>query len=157
PQGIKAHHLARKAVIYVRQSTGEQVRTNIGSTEYQRDQIRYALAWGWPPDRIETIETDLGLTGSAAGHRAGYQSLLQEIELGDVGASFMSDTARVGRDALEWFHFIERCRVYQVLIVVDGRIYDPNTRADRLTLQLLATVAEDDNFSRRDVLMNGRL
>jgi DNA invertase Pin-like site-specific DNA recombinase len=157
PIEIKAHHLARTAVVYVRQSTEEQVHTHTGSTEYQRQQRRYPEAWGWQPDAIEINERDLGLSGSAGSHRPGYQRLRSAIDRGDVGAIFLADMTRGGRDAAEWLLLLERCRAHQVLIVVDGKVYDVNDNAERLLAQLQATLAEYDNVTRRDTMMRGRL
>ena len=47
PAAIKPTHLARRAVVYVRQSTEEQVLHNTGSTQYQREMARLPLLWGW--------------------------------------------------------------------------------------------------------------
>ena len=121
---IKAHHLARKAVDYARQSSGEQVRSNTGSTDYQRGQIRHALAWGWSRDGLRSTMTDLGLSGAAAGAPSRIPRLLEEIERGEIGAIFLADMVRGGRNAAEWLRLLERCRVHEVLIVIDGRVYD---------------------------------
>src|SRR5512140_3665727 len=100
PHEIKASHLARKAVVYLRQSSDAQVMNNLGSTDAQRAQRRYAEAWGWSPDLIEMIDDDLGLSGAAASHRQGYQRLLKDIEAALVGAVFVSDESRLGRDTV---------------------------------------------------------
>lgn len=157
PQEIKARHLARKAVVYVRQSTDEQVLTNTGSTDYQRDQIRFPRAWGWPEELIETIEADLGLSGAAPSHRPGYQRLVREIECDQVGAMFLADLTRGGRDALEWFRLLSLCQAHDTLIVIDGKVYDPNNSGELLMARLLATLAEHDNLTRRETLQRGRL
>lgn len=157
PQDIRARHLARKAVIYVRQSTDGQVQTNTGSTGYQRDQIRFPRAWGWPEELIETIEADLGLSGAAPGHLPGYQRLVREIEGDLVGAIFLADLTRGGRDALEWFRLLSICQAHDTLIVIDGKVYDPNNSGELLIARMLATLAEHDNLTRRETLQRGRL
>jgi len=55
----------------MRQSTETQVLNDVGSTESQRNQRRYAEVWGWAADRIEVIDDDLDLSGTSPGHRAG--------------------------------------------------------------------------------------
>jgi DNA invertase Pin-like site-specific DNA recombinase len=157
PREITPRHLARKAVVYLRQSTDEQVQHNTGSTDYQRGQIRFPQAWGWAPERTEIIDDDLGLSGAAAGHRPGYQRLVAEIGRDEVGAVFLSDLSRGGRDASEWYQFLALCQRYGTLIVVDGRVYDPNDGGALLMTRLLATMAEHDNWMRRQTLQRGRL
>ena len=56
---IKTKHLGRKAIVYVRQSTEEQVRDNTGSTDYQRGQVRHAVESGWATHMIEVMQGDL--------------------------------------------------------------------------------------------------
>jgi DNA invertase Pin-like site-specific DNA recombinase len=157
PREITPRHLARKAVVYLRQSTDEQVQHNTGSTDYQRGQVRHPLAWGWPRERIEVVDDDLGLSGASAEHRLGYQRLVAEIGRDEVGAVFLSDMSRGGRDASEWFQFLALCQRYDTLIVVDGQVYDPNDPSGLLMTRLLATVAEHDNWIRRQTMQRGRL
>ena len=76
---IKTHpattpdHFRRLAVIYVRQSTEEQVRENTGSGDFQRGLNEVALSYGWPESHILIIEDDLGKSGSTIEDaRGGY-------------------------------------------------------------------------------------
>ena len=64
---ITPDHLRRLAIVYVRQSTEEQVRDNTGSTEYQRGLVEVARALGWEESQIQIIDEDLGRSGSSAG------------------------------------------------------------------------------------------
>ena len=57
---ITPDHLRRLAVIYIRQSTEEQVRENTGSTAFQRSLATVALSYGWPDSQIQIIDEDLG-------------------------------------------------------------------------------------------------
>ncbi len=52
PREIKAHHLARKAYVYIRQSTERQVLQNVGSTAYQRGQAEHARRGDGPTRRL---------------------------------------------------------------------------------------------------------
>lgn len=157
PQEITPRHLSRKAALYVRQSSDEQVQMNTGSTDYQRDQARYPLAWGWPPERVETIDCDLGLSGAAPDHRPGYQRLTREIAQDEIGAIFLADLTRGGRDAAEWFRLLTLCQTHDTLIVLDGQVYDPNNSGELLIARMLATLAEHENRMRRETLQRGRL
>lgn len=157
PPEIKARHLARKAAIYMRQSTKKQLDENTGSTDYQRDQVRYPRAWGWPDDLIEVIDGDLGLSGAAPGHRPAYNNLVSEIAADLIGALFLADLTRGGRDAEEWYRLLRLCQTHDTLIVVSGQVYDANNSADLLMTRLLATLAEHDNLTRRETMQRGRL
>ena len=59
---VQPHHLRRKAVIYIRQSTGHQVLTNRESQQLQYAMREQARHLGWPEERIEIVETDTGRT-----------------------------------------------------------------------------------------------
>jgi Recombinase len=72
---ITPDHLRRLAVIYIRQSTEEQVRDNTGSTDFQRSLAAVAQSFGWPDSLIEIIDEDLGRSGSSSERRTGWQRL----------------------------------------------------------------------------------
>lgn len=157
PREIKAHHLARLAVVYIRQSTQKQVDKNTGSTDFQRRLADYARALGWPEDRIDINDSDLGLSGAAAEHRPGYQRLLEGISRGDVGAVFLADMSRGGRNAADWLLLLDRCRTHHVLIILDRKVHDVTNSAERLITQVLATLSEYDNTTRRETMVRGRI
>jgi DNA invertase Pin-like site-specific DNA recombinase len=66
---ITPSHLARKAIIYIRQSTPQQVLTNQESLQLQYALHQRALELGWPAEAIETIDTDLGQSATTTQHR----------------------------------------------------------------------------------------
>jgi DNA invertase Pin-like site-specific DNA recombinase len=68
----------------VRQSTLRQVLENTESTERQYALRQRAVALGWPNERINVIDVDLGRSG-AEHDRAGFQQLVTEVILGRVG------------------------------------------------------------------------
>jgi len=156
PAAIMETHLVRRGIVYIRQSTKGQVLVNTGSTEYQRGQAGFLLSWGWPEAQVEVIDQDLGLSGTSAEHRSGYQRMLDAIEKGVAGIICVADVMRGGRDALEWYRLLDLCLVFDVLVAVDGRVYDPKDPSDLLTARLLATLGEHDNSTRRKTLMDGR-
>jgi DNA invertase Pin-like site-specific DNA recombinase len=63
---ISERHLARLAIIYIRQSSPHQVLSNQESLRLQYDLRRRALDLGWREEDIEVIDADLGLSGAAA-------------------------------------------------------------------------------------------
>jgi DNA invertase Pin-like site-specific DNA recombinase len=69
---IKPHHLERKAVLYVRQSSTHQVLHNRESSSLQyamRDQLT-VLGWS----NIEIIDDDLGISAAGTATRAGLRA-----------------------------------------------------------------------------------
>jgi len=81
PHQIADRHLRRRAVVYVRQSSPEQVRANIGSAAVQRDLVQRLAAWGWQSSMIDLLDDDLGITGSRAGARDGFNHLLERMQV----------------------------------------------------------------------------
>ena len=77
---ITHDHLARRAIIYIRQSSDHQVRENTGSTEYQRNLVAVAEAYGWQDSDIEVIDEDLGKSGSSSERRTGWQSVRRNVD-----------------------------------------------------------------------------
>ena len=82
---IKTHHLKRKALIYIRQSTLQQVQRHQESTRLQYGLVDKALLLGWPRCDIEVIDDDLGCSGSSVVGRQGFQRLVAEVGLDHVG------------------------------------------------------------------------
>lgn len=157
PAEVKATHIARKAVVYVRQSSQFQVLNNTGSTAAQRDQIHYALRWGWPKERIEIIDDDLGLSGTTSFNRPGYLRMVAEIRANLIGAVFFSDDSRVNRDSTEFSLLLRDCERHDVLLVSDGRVSDVRDPNQRLVKQISGNVVEYENCLRGAAFKRGRL
>ena len=81
---INHKHLSRLAIVYVRQSTQQQVLENRESRERQYALANYASELGWPSDRILIIDEDQGISGKSADNRPGFQRLLSEVSLKHV-------------------------------------------------------------------------
>jgi DNA invertase Pin-like site-specific DNA recombinase len=82
---VTPDHLRRLAVVYIRQSTERQVLEHTGSTDSQRNLTTVARSYGWPDSNIQTIDEDLGITGSSSEARTGWQRLQMMIAAGQVG------------------------------------------------------------------------
>src|SRR6516225_3652346 len=82
---VTTAHRAKLAYIYVRQSTAGQVRQHQESTELQYRLVDRAALFGWPKERIEVIDDDLGKSGTSSDSRGGFQRLIAEIGLGKAG------------------------------------------------------------------------
>src|SRR5216110_2833564 len=75
-QKINGQHLERLAVVYLRQSSARQVRENFRSTERQYGLAEEAVKLGWEPERVVTIDGDLGISGRDAHPREAYKELV---------------------------------------------------------------------------------
>ena len=73
---VTARHLARRAVIYIRQSTPQQVLGNQESLRLQYALRQRAQDLGWPASGIEVIDSDLGRSGATAMQREGFNGIM---------------------------------------------------------------------------------
>ena len=98
PGKVTASHRSRAAVIYVRQSTLVQVERNTESTARQYDLVHRARQLGWPREAIRVVDGDLGISGSVTGQRAGFEGMVAEVALGQVGIILALEASRLARD-----------------------------------------------------------
>src|SRR5450432_3088221 len=82
---VREAHLDKLAIVYVRQSSAQQVLENRESTARQYALADYAKVLGWPAERVIVIDEDQGQSGTRADNRSGYQRLLAEVTLDHVG------------------------------------------------------------------------
>ena len=102
-------HLRRKAVLSMRQSTGHQGLTNTESQQLQRAMREQAHHLGWPDERIEIVETDLGQSAQSTHRRSGYQALLADVALGQVGLVLSEESPRLSRHGTAWYPLLDLC------------------------------------------------
>src|SRR6516225_7928175 len=81
---IRPHHLQRKALLYVRQSSAHQVLRNRESRVLQYAMRDRLTALGW--SEIEVIDDDLGRSAAGSVQRAGFERMVAQVCLGKVGA-----------------------------------------------------------------------
>lgn len=153
---ITTSHLAKMAIVYVRQSSTRQVRENVESTQLQYALVRRAKAYGWSDAQIETIDDDLGLSGQTSEGRQGFQRLLAEISLGHVGIVMGIEMSRLARNCRDWHHLLELCGVFGALLGDADGIYNPREHNDRLLLGLKGTMSEAELHVLRGRLDAGR-
>lgn len=139
---ITIRHLERRALIYVRQSTPQQVLTHQESLRLQYALHQRAQELGWPASRIEIIDTDLGLSAAAASHRSGFQALVAQVTLGQVGIILSIDVTRLSRNCSDWYPLLDLCGFKQCLIGDRDGVYDPGTTNGRLLLGLKGQISE---------------
>src|SRR5262249_6183472 len=68
---IRPCHHQRQALVYVRQSTLQQVLEHKESTARQYALVEQAVALGWSRDQVEVIDEDQGQSGQSAVARQG--------------------------------------------------------------------------------------
>src|SRR5690348_2578340 len=156
-QQLTAHHLTRLACLYVRQSTLQQVLENTESTSRQYALRERALALGWAEERIVVIDQDLGHSGASTADRLGFQRLVAEVGLGQVGLVLGLEVSRLARNSSDWHHLLEICALTHTLILDEEGLYDPSTFNDRLLLGLKGTMSEAELFVLRARLQGGIL
>ena len=137
---IGAEHLARGAVVYVRQSTMTQVLGNLESQKRQYALVEAARATGFAD--VTVIDEDLGRSGSGLSLRPGFQRLVAEVCAGAVGAVYCLEASRLARNGRDWHHLIDLCALTGALIVDPEGVYDPRLMNDRLLLGLKGTMSE---------------
>jgi excisionase family DNA binding protein len=136
---ITPEHIAREAVVYVRQSTAVQVAHNLESQRRQYGLADRARQLGWA--NVEVIDDDLGRSG-AGGWRPGFEKLLAAICEGRVGAVLSLEASRLARNGRDWHTLLEFCGLVGTLIVDEDGVYDPASPNDRLLLGMKGTMSE---------------
>ncbi|GAA0033919.1 MULTISPECIES: recombinase family protein [Bradyrhizobium] len=82
---VTPSHLARKAVVYIRQSTPHQVVSNQEGLRLQYALRKRARELGWREAAIDVIDADLGLSGASTAHRNGFKEVVGRLGLSEVG------------------------------------------------------------------------
>src|SRR5512142_1695952 len=149
---ITPAHLSRQAIIYIRQSSPNQVLTHQESTRLQYALRQRALECGWGPDSIEVIDADQGLTAEIAEGRAGFKEIAARVTLGQVGILFSYDVTRLSRNLSDWFPLLDLCGYRHCLIGDRDGIYDAATPNGRLLLGMKGQLAEMELRALRDAI-----
>lgn len=152
---VKPEHLARKAIVYLRQSTDKQVRQN---TESQR--LQYAVAdrvraLGWK--QVEIINSDLGSSaGIGAAQRDGFERVISLVALGEVGIVGSREVSRLSRTDKDWCRLMEVCQIFGTLIADEQQVYDLNYLDDQLVLGIKGTLSVVELKVLRERLLAGQ-
>jgi DNA invertase Pin-like site-specific DNA recombinase len=152
---ISAAHLARCAVVYVRQSSTAQVEHNRESTERQYRLVDRAIALGWRRNQVSVVDQDLGITGSGLAARSGFAHMIAEVALGRVGIVLGLEVSRLARNNADWYRLLDLCGVTDTLIGDGDGIYHPGLFNDRLVLGLKGTMSEAELHVLRARLNGG--
>ena len=152
---ITASHRSRVAAIYVRQSTLAQLERNVESTARQYDLVERALALGWPRGQVRVIDADLGVSGSVLGQRAGFESLVADVALGQVGIVFALEVSRLARDNSAWYRLLDLAGACDTLVADADGVYHPGLFNDRLVLGMKGIMSEAELHVLRARLIGG--
>jgi DNA invertase Pin-like site-specific DNA recombinase len=137
---IKLHHLERKAIVYIRQSSTHQVLHNQESRHLQYAMQERVRALGWT--EVEVVDDDLGRSAAGMVTRTGFERMVAEVCLGHVGAVAAREVSRFARNSHDWQKLIEMCRTVDTVLVDQEAIYAPRQSNDRLLLGLKGSLNE---------------
>ena len=158
---VQPQHLERLAMVYVRQSTPGQVLQNQESTRLQYGLRERAEQLGWPRDRIQTVDEDLGVSGSGQEERRGFARLVLEVARAKVGAVFGLDASRFSRNGAEWFELLRWLRATGTLLVTDEGVYDASNGDDSFVLGILCRILHNSptkkSSSLGHIVMSGSM
>ena len=154
---LRPWHLDRSAIVYVRQSTPQQVLDHRESTARQYALVDRAVALGWTRDRVTTIDDDLGKSGQSIEGRPGFQRLLAEVALDHVGLILGLEMSRLARCCKDWHQLLELCGRYRVLLADADGVYDPTEHSDRLLLGLHGVMNEAELYVLKQRMYQGKL
>lgn len=132
--------LRRKAVVYVRQSTQQQVQLNTESTRRQYELVEVARRYGFR--EVEVIDDDLGRSAGGTTARPGFERLVAWLCAGEVGAVLCLDASRLARNGRDWHHLLELCGLVEARVIDHEAVYDPCRPNDRLLLGMKGSISE---------------
>jgi DNA invertase Pin-like site-specific DNA recombinase len=152
---IQPLHLSRTAVVYVRQSSPQQVLSNLESQRMQYALTQRAEAFGWSSADVRVIDEDLGISASRAEQRPGFQELATLVSLDKVGLIIAFDATRLARNCTDWYQLLDLCGHRQCLIADADSLYDPASINGRLLLGLKGQIAELELYTIKARLTAG--
>src|SRR5712671_7068841 len=136
---ITPEHVARSAIVYIRQSSPHQVANNLESKRRQYGLVERGRQLGWSD--VQVIDDDLGRSGGGI-VRPGFEKLLAAICEGRVGAVLTIEASRLARNGRDWHTLLEFCGLVNCLIMDEDDVYDPRLPNDRLVLGMKGTMSE---------------
>src|SRR6202023_3349377 len=137
---IKPEHLARKAIVYLRQSSERQVQQNKESQQLQYAVAERVRALGWK--QVEIINSDLGSSaGIASAQREGFERVLSLVALGEAGIVGSREGCRLSLTEKDWCRLREVWQIFRTLIADEEQVYDLNYLDDQLVLGIKGTLS----------------
>jgi DNA invertase Pin-like site-specific DNA recombinase len=139
---VQPHHVGRQAVIYVRQSSPNQVLTHQESLRLQHALRQRAEQLGWSPANIQVIDADLGHTARTTAGRSGFQELVTRVSTDQIGIILSYEVTRLARNCSDWYPLLDVCGFRRCLIADCDGVYDPGSVNGRLLLGLKGQISE---------------
>ena len=157
PDKIHSRHRARSAMVYVRQSTMQQVEHHRESARLQYALAERAVQFGWPREAVVVVDDDQGCSGTSVEGRPGFQRLVAEVGLGHVGLVLGVEMSRLARSCRDWHQLLEICAMFDTLIGDADGVYDAGNFNDRLLLGLKGTMSEAELHILKARMLEGRM
>jgi len=148
-------HLARLAIIYIRQSSERQVHQNVESTRLQYALVEHAEQLGWAQPLI--IDEDLGKSAGYEAQRSGFERIVTQVCMSEVGIVISLEATRLARNNRDWYQLIDLCMIFDTLIGDHQGVYDPKDPNDRLLLGMKGTMSEAELNLIKFRMRQGRL
>ncbi len=152
---IQNMHFDRLAIVYVRQSSPQQVLENRESRERQYALAQFAQRLGWSAERVLVIDEDQGTSGKTAENRSGFQRLMAEVSLNHVGIVLGLELSRLSRCNRDWHQLVDVCGIFNTLLCDQDGVYDSTDGNDRLLLGMKGAMSEFELVTLRNRLARG--
>jgi len=95
---------------------------------------------GW--QSLEVIDDDLGRSASGTEQRCGFERMVAQVCMGNIGVIAARELSRFARNSREWQQLIEVCRVVDTILIDHDSVYNPRNSNDRLLLGLKGSLNE---------------
>lgn len=147
--------ISKGVVGFFRQSSRFQARENTGSQAVQEDSLRWLTPFGIRVEDV-TVVLAYGESGRPGVVREKFRELERMIERGRVGLVVLARHDRLGRSETDAVRVFNLMAERGVLMMVDGRIYDPADEGDSFILKMYAQFAEYENRARARWMLMSR-
>jgi hypothetical protein len=134
----------KKVLLFVRQSSMQQVHKHRSSVDVQLRQIEH---FNVPEDRIVRVMA-LGESGAGEQEREQFERMLTLLESKEIGVVAVARHDRIGRNDRDHARFIEVMAEHGVRLMVDGHVFDPSSPEDKMILGIYGQFAEYENKLR---------
>jgi excisionase family DNA binding protein len=138
---IRREHLERRAFVYIRQSSPQQLRDHAEGRRRQFQMMDWAEQTGWSKERIVVIDEE-GKSAAVPRARMAFGDLITAVGRGEAGIVISLEVSRLARNSPDWHHLIYLSRWTDTLITDGETVYDPKLPADRMVLGIRGQVSE---------------
>jgi DNA invertase Pin-like site-specific DNA recombinase len=112
-------------------------------------------ALGWK--QVDIINSDLGSSaGIASAQREGFERVISQVALGEVGIVGSREVSRLSRTDKDWCRLLEVCQIFGTLIADEQQVYDLSYLDDQLVLGIKGTLSVVELKVMRQRLLAGQ-